>query len=382
MKLVYFLPLLSTKGGQERTLTDKANWLVNKGHDVMMVTYENDGPLAYPLNQRVQHIDLACPYFQIYHLPFFRRFLVALKIKNTFRKRMAKVVSAFSPDVIVVTVPLSEFFLTDLMQVVGKVPVVIESHLAHGFDPLARGKTERILDIFYPPMKAVCRSKLLIALTEGDARTWRKYHHNVCVIPNPLTCYPQLSTLNPQFSTLNPPPPRIICVGRLSPQKRFDRMIDAFALIADKYPDWRVDIFGAGGTDGQLYMQQCIAGKELNDRIGLHPPVNDIYAEYLRSQFFVMSSDFEGFGLVIIEAMACGIPVVSTDCPYGPSEIITNGKTGLLAKMDVQDLADKMEWMIIHDAERQQMGIRAYQAAAHYSLERVMPEWEQAYFQK
>ena len=171
-------------------------------------------------------------------------------------------------------------------------------------------------------------------------------------------------------------------MGRLSPQKRFDRMIDAFALIADKYPDWRVDIFGAGGTDGQLYMQQCIAGKELNDRIGLHPPVNDIYAEYLRSQFFVMSSDFEGFGLVIIEAMACGIPVVSTDCPYGPSEIITNGKTGLLAKMDVQDLADKMEWMIIHDAERQQMGIRAYQAAAHYSLERVMPEWEQAYFQK
>ena len=374
MKLMYFLPLLSTKGGQERTLTDKANWLANKGHAVMMVTYENDGPFAYPLDERVQFTDLACPYYQIYSLPFFQRFHVALKIKNIFRTKMAKVVAAFSPDVIVVTVPLSEFFLTDLMQVIGNIPVVIESHLAHGFDPLARGMTERILDIFYPPIKAVCRSKLLIALTEGDARTWRKYHHNVCVIPNPLTCYP---TFYP--STLTTHPPRIICVGRLSPQKRFDRMIDAFALIADKYPVWRVDIFGTGGTDGQLYTQQCIADKGLNDRIGLHPPVNDIYAEYQRSQFFVMSSDFEGFGLVIIEAMACGIPVVATDCPFGPSEIIEDGLTGLLAKMTTEDLAEKMEYMIMHDVERRQMGEHARQVSARFRLDNVMPLWLKAY---
>ena len=105
----------------------------------------------------------------------------------------------------------------------------------------------------------------------------------------------------------------------------------------------------------------------------------DIYTEYQRSQFFVLSSDFEGFGLVIVEAMACGIPVVSTDCPYGPSEIVEDAKSGLLAKMDVQDLAAKMEWMITHEEERIAMGIAARQAAARYRKEIIMPQWEQAY---
>ena len=107
MKLLYFLPLLSTKGGQERTLTDKANWLVNRGHEVMLVTYENDGPLAYSLDERVQHADLDCPFFKIYRLPLYRRFHAALKIKMRFRQEMTKVIAFNSPDVIVVTVPLT-----------------------------------------------------------------------------------------------------------------------------------------------------------------------------------------------------------------------------------------------------------------------------------
>lgn len=375
MKLLYFLPLLSTKGGQERTLTDKANWLVNRGHEVMLVTYENDGPLAYSLDERVQHADLDCPFFKIYRLPLYRRFHAALKIKMRFRQEMTKVIAFNSPDVIVVTVPLTEFFLTDLMQVADNIPVVIESHLAHGYEAITRGTTERILDRIFPPMKAICKSKLLIALTEGDANVWKQYHHNVRVIPNPVTDYP--SKFKGQL--LSAHTFRIICVGRLSPQKRFDRMIDAFALIADKYPHWYVDIFGGGELHGLLELQQHITNKGLKGRVEIHSPVCEIYAEYLRSQFFVLSSDFEGFGLVIVEAMSCGIPVVATDCPYGPSEIIEDGKTGLLAKMDVQDLADKIEWMITHDAERLKMGVNAHQAAARYRLDVVMPEWESAY---
>jgi len=126
-------------------------------------------------------------------------------------------------------------------------------------------------------------------------------------------------------------------------------------------------------------LQTMISDYQLSRQIHLLSPVLDIYMEYSRSQFFVLCSDFEGFGLVIVEAMACGIPVVSTDCPFGPSEIIEDGKTGLLAKMEVQDLADKMEWMITHEEERKAMGVRAHQAAARYRKEVVMPEWEKAY---
>lgn len=375
MKLLFFLPLLSTKGGQERTLIDKANWLVGRGHEVMLVTFENDGPLAYPLDRRVMHTDVSCPFFRIYRLPFIKRFHAALKLKKIFRERMSKTITAFSPDIIVITIPLTEFFLKDLIQVAKTFPIVIESHLAFGHEAIQRGTTERIIDFIYPPMRAVQKSNLLIALTEGDAQIWRKYHNNVRVIPNPVTYYPS----SVQHAEQPKPQFRIICVGRLTPQKRFDRMIDAFATIAEKYPHYHVDIFGGGEEHSVDFLLQRIADKGLRGRVEICPPVNDIYAEYQRSDFFVLSSDFEGFGLVITEAMSCGIPVVATDCPYGPSEIIEDGKTGLLTKMDVADLAAKMEWMITHEAERQQMGKKAHEAAARYQLDRVMPEWERAY---
>lgn len=376
MKLLYFIPLLSTVGGQERTLTDKANWLAGHGHDVMFVTYEHEGPLAYQLKNGVQHIDIRCHYFTLYKCPVWRRPYELLRLKRHFRSKMAAIISSFRPDVIIVPVPNTENFLWDLVKVARKIPFVIESHLAYGHVVIKRGWTEKWLYLLENPIKALRKARLLIALTEGDAECWRPYVNKVCVIPNPLTCYPD-SLPSHSSSSASRSLKRIICVGRLTAQKRFDRLIDAFARISNKYPDWYMDFFGEG-EDRQL-LQQQIERCGLAERVHLQRPTSDIYAEYQRSQFFVLSSDYEGFGLVIIEAMACGIPVVSTDCPYGPSEIVDDGKTGLLAKMEVKDLADKMEWMITHDAERRQMGQNAHQAAARYSQGRVMPEWERAY---
>jgi glycosyltransferase involved in cell wall biosynthesis len=156
-----------------------------------------------------------------------------------------------------------------------------------------------------------------------------------------------------------------------------DRLVNAFALIADKYPEWYIDIYGEGELHDEV--QQLITRKGLDRQIHLQAPTSQIYEQYQTSQFFVLSSDFEGFGLVIVEAMACGIPVVVTDCPFGPSEIVEDGKTGLLARMDEHDLAAKMEWMMSHDREREEMGARAYEAAGRYRKEIIMKEWEQAY---
>ena len=373
MRLMYFTPLLSTVGGQERTLTDKANYLVGKGHEVIIVTYEHEGPLAYPLARGVRHEDLHCHFFMLYHYPIWRRPLELLRIKRMFRSRFRQVVNSFMPDLIVIPIPCTENFICDVMAVAGKIPVVIESHLAYGYSVVKRGITEKWLYYFQSPLRAVRRARLLVTLTQGDAHCWMQQGvKRVKVVPNPVTNYP--TVLNHQSSGVHP---RIICVGRLTPQKRFDRLIEAFSLVAERYPQWRVDIFGDGEDREKL--QQLIDSKGLSERILLRHAVSDIYTEYQRSQFFVLSSDFEGFGLVVIEAMACGIPVVSTDCPYGPSEIIEDGKTGLLAKMDVQDLADKMEWMMTHEAERQLMGNEARLASARYQLEIVMPAWEQAY---
>ena len=156
-------------------------------------------------------------------------------------------------------------------------------------------------------------------------------------------------------------------------------MIKAFSLIADKYPNWYVDIYGGGQVQGKVETNQLIHAKGLEERIRIYPPVIDIYSEYQRSQFLVLSSDFEGFGMVITEAMACGIPVVATDCPFGPSDIIEDKVTGLLAKKEVEDLANKMEWMITHNEERREMGLRAHHAVARYRNDIIMPQWENAY---
>jgi glycosyltransferase involved in cell wall biosynthesis len=221
-------------------------------------------------------------------------------------------------------------------------------------------------------MKAIGKARLIISLTEGDAQYWRQIVRNVRVIPNPLsTNFIQDSPCYPSSNK------RIIAVGRLTPQKRIDRLIDAFALLADKYPQWTVCIFGKGECQHELNQQ--IDRLRLSAKITIQPPTNQIIKEYKHSQFFVLSSDFEGFGLVIIEAMACGIPVVATNCPYGPSDIIEDSKTGLLAEMDVKDLAAKMEWMMSHDEERQEMGLRAHKATERYRMENIMPLWEQAY---
>ena len=372
MRLMYFIPLLSTVGGQERTLTDKANWLAARGHEVMMVTYEHEGPLAYRLNDGIQHTDLHCHYFTLYRHPLWRRPVELLKLKRLFRRKMREVVDGFCPDVIVIPIPNTENFICDVLSVARPVPVVIESHLAHGHSVIRRGVTEKWLYYFQNPLRAIRKARLLVTLTEGDAACWRSRQvRNVRVVPNPVTCYPETLPTAPREEG------RILCVGRLTAQKRFDRLVDAFSLIAARHPSWHIDIFGDGEERESL--QQQIAALGLEQRVRLLPPTHDIYAEYQRSQLLVLSSDFEGFGLVVTEAMSCGLPVVATDCPYGPSEIIEDGVDGLLARMEVQDLADKMEWMMTHDRERREMGVKAYHAVARYRLDVVMQQWEQAY---
>ena len=149
-------------------------------------------------------------------------------------------------------------------------------------------------------------------------------------------------------------------------------------MIADNYPVWHIDIYGEG--EEKDHIEKLIHDYGLTEKIKINAPISNIYDEYRNSQFLVLSSDSESFSLVIIEAMSCGIPVVSTDCPFGPREIIADGKTGLLSRLEAEDLAAKMEWMITHETERREMGRRAHETVARYKKDNVMKEWEAAYF--
>ena len=213
----------------------------------------------------------------------------------------------------------------------------------------------------------------LVVLTEVDAKNWRRHFDNVCVIPNPVTHYPEVIDDIPKDYG------RIIFVGRFNHEKRIDRLITAFSMIADKYPDWHVDIFGEGNEKENLLRQIDECG--LVNRVVIHGPTKAIYDEYKRSEMLVLCSEHEASPLVLVEAMACGVPCVSLDCPTGPRAIINDGETGLLAKDgDVEDLAYKIEWLITHEPERKEMGQRARLFAASRQLSVVMKDWESLYF--
>lgn len=368
MRILFVLRAVVLSGGIERVFVDKANWLASHGHDVLFLTYEQGlHPLSFHLNEAVCHEDLECRFFTVYQKSVFTRPFRKVSMKNRFRKRLHAKIERFRPDIMVIPCNLDEF-QSIAASMNSYVPVVYESHSTFVDIMEEHASWSRRL---WQRMRHRCVKKceLVISLTEGDASCWRKYVNRVRVLPNPLTSY----VLNPVIRDNK----RIICAGRLTQTKRFDRVIDAFSMMADKYPEWVVDIFGEGDLHEQL--QKQIAERGLTGRMNIIPPTRDIYAEYQNSSFFVLGSDYESFGLVLVEAMACGIPVVSVNCPFGPAEIINDGVTGLLSGNTPKDLSDKMEWMITHEAERREMGRQAHQAAARYQQDVVMKEWEEVY---
>lgn len=373
MKLIYVVRSLHPVGGIERTLTDKANWLVAHGHEVMFVTYKQGGnSVSFPLDNRVKLIDLKCSILTLFKYSIYNRLFKYFSLSRKFQKCFRNVLKDFMPDVISVAIPNAEEFVWEVVKVSGSTRVVIESHVAYDYLSYGRSRTDFFLYLFHSPLKAICNSDSLIVLTGSDADSWKlKGVKKIIVVPNPVSFYVD----NVQDAVKDEK--RIIAVGRLVSQKRFDRLIEAFALIANQYPQWYVDIYGEGEL--RTVLEQQVLTKGLPGRINFYNYTSDLVSEYMKSQFLVLSSDYEGFGLVLVEAMACGLPVVSTKCPHGPSEIIENGVTGLLSNLDANDLASQMEWMISHQEERRIMGVKAHEAAASYRKDDIMKKWESAY---
>ena len=251
---------------------------------------------------------------------------------------------------------------------------IIESHVACGQIckeiEFKQGNIMRYLGRWYDffNYRKVRSFDKIVVLTKGDAKQWMKYTSNITVISNPVTYIPK------NIDIYEKHPCRIIAVGRLHSQKGFDLLIEAFSRISDKIPEWYIDIYGHGEDENML--RNLINSRGMDEKINLKGTTDDIYGEYLQSQFLVLSSRYEGWGLVLVEAMTCGIPCVSFCCDFGPDEIITDGEDGLLIRNgDIQSLADGILWMIIHEKERKEMGYKAQLHSQKYMLDDIMRQW-------
>lgn len=369
MKLVYIFSSFAAKGGTERIFCDKMNWLAEvAGYEIVFVTYEQGNhPFAYPLSNKIRHVDLNTRFFTTGTMPLLKRIYFKITLPRLFKHRLRKLLDEIQPDVVVSTTYALPLFREILSQPYRH---VVESHVCY-YQLLLQKKFTHIswLDrkIARHLLEMLKRCEKVVVLTHKDAACWKGYD-NIEVIHNVLTNYPE------KITDVADRPKRIIAVGRLHAQKGFDLLIQSWQLIAARHPDWQLVVYGHGGDLQKLQQQLEKAG--LTSSMTFAGTTDNIYKEYQNSAFYVMSSRYEGWGLVLVEAMSCGLPCVSFDCPYGPSDIIRDGEDGFLVENgNIQQLAEKMELLINNKELREWLGVRARLNAARFTSDNIMPQW-------
>lgn len=191
---------------------------------------------------------------------------------------------------------------------------------------------------------------------------------NTTVIYNPLPFYPE--------QTSDCTAKEVIAVGRYAYQKGFDLLIETWRIVAQKHPDWNLRIYGGGDRSDFLALKD----KYHLDTLYLEEQTPDIIRNYCRSSIFVLSSRYEGFGMVITEAMSCGVPPVSFTCPCGPRDIIDDGKNGLLVENgNIEMLAEKICYLIENDEIRRKMGQQARIDVERFKIEQIAEQWKQLF---
>lgn len=367
MKILYITPSLYIPGGVERVLTTKMNWLVeNTDWEVYVCLTDGEGKAPYyPLDPRVKVINLNIGFEELWHLPFYKKVFVYLKKQRTFKKKLKELLFEIRPDITDSLLRREINFINDIKDGSAKIG---ELHVNRkNYRNFEANETNLIKDLFskywmYTLVQNLKKLDRFIVLSQEDADNWAELD-NLHVIPNPI------NTISNHISTTNNK--NIIAVGRYTYQKGFDLLLEAWKTVHQKHPDWTLDVYGRGDkTPFQEVADQCGGSVHLNDA------TNEIQKKYAESSIYVLSSRFEGFGMVLVEAMNCGVPCVSFACPCGPKNIITDGVDGLLVPPeDTNALAEKICWMIEHPVERKQMGTKALETSMKYHVDNIMPEW-------
>ena len=357
--------------GRERVVANKANFLSNKGHLVTIITTDqNKRPYYYSIEKNVRQVDLDINYFSYAGKNIVEKIFSYKKKNKLFEAKFCEFLESNPQDVVVT---LEERLVPVLLKHNKKIVLIAENHFNKFADDQIGMSAHRssVQRIVYRMRRSFFTkfylSKLdaYVVLTEEDKELWNNELPNLYAIPNSIDYDEQLlANLDSNIA---------IAVGRLSYQKGFERLIEAWKMIADRHRQWKLHIYGNG--ENEMALKSQVKDNNLEDCISIYPATPSIKEKLLASSIFVLSSRFEGLPMVLLEAMSYGKSIVSYNCKTGPKDLITNNNGLLVQEGNIVELANKIELLIENESLRKELGKNAKISAKNYTHETIMNRW-------
>lgn len=368
MKIVYCTDNICYLGGIQNITITKANGFAQMGHQVWIIVTDNKYPPLHPIDPKVQVINLDINYFEDDWKSKFYVIKSILIKRKQHKKAISKLLNEIKPNVVISTGTSEKNFLAKI-QIESKPVFIREIHSLKNYR-LAHARTfiDKITAIFgdwYDYSWNIKNYDQIVVLTNEDKEINWKNNNKVCVIGNPITIPIESSTLTSY---------KFITAGRLVYIKNHQSLINAWKIVNQKHTDWQLEIWGDGPLKNKLLEQ--INNLGLDHKVLLKGYTNDIISQMLRASGCILSSLYEGISLVLIEAMSCGLPLISYACPCGPKELIDHGKNGFLCEVNNEiKLAEYICTIIEDNTLRIKMGQASKKKAEEFQLDRILTKW-------
>ena len=367
MKLIFLIPYLHP-WGTERVAVLMANHYAAKGIETTLLSVAGPGGVfRFVIDPRVKldslNIRLECGW------NLFRKIESYFAIRKYVRSILdgSGATDAQKPN----PAENSPIILLGM----GNFPIILAAMLP-------KGNQLRTIGCMHTPYKALRhiwkflrwlfyrRLDMLVCLTHRDLPRWIKHNPNVRVIPNPVTFYPeQAAKLETKI---------ILAIGRIDYLKGYDLMMDVFERFCRKNSDWKLKIIGEGALKADI--EKLSREKGLDDRLTIAPPTGHIEKEYLAASLFLMTSRSEGLPMVLLEAQACGLPIVAFDCETGPAEIVNHGIDGyMVTPYDFEKMSDHLLELASDHDKRKEFGAAGRENAKRFLPDVIFKEWDELF---
>ncbi|WP_203258691.1 glycosyltransferase family 4 protein [Hyunsoonleella ulvae] len=362
MKVVFIIDQVYKHGGIERILSVKANYLASLNYEVTIITtQQRNKNRCYNFHNKIVFVDVGAQYQE--GLSYFHPKNLIKLPKHIIK--LSRLLSQIKPNVVTICSHSTDTYFVPFIN--KSIPKIKEFHFSKSIESYSREHTKSLFKKYFYRFSDYVESKYerIVILNKDELNYYKSL--NTVVIPNPSTFSSKKSAaLKNKIA---------VTVGRIAPVKGFDILMDIWSEVAKIHNDWKLYVYGNGDESYLKYLKEKINELNLNHIVILKGNTNNVEAALLSSSFFVMTSLNECFPLVLLEAQACGLPIISFDCPHGPRNIITKESGILIPEQNIDTFANSVVELIENKGKRLDMGKAAKKNIKNYNIEVVMAKW-------